>query len=101
MNNKKFKEVFPDLEPEENGETITNPETGKSIYLNEEELSVYYLLDGAQVMIVDLGGPTLKAVKPIQEELLKCLTYFKEENIEAYNILDLQQYESLSKRPKD
>lgn len=98
---KTFKEDFPGLEPEVKGETLTNPDTDKSIYLNEEELSVYNYLYGAQVMIVDLGGPNMKVVKGLQEELSKALTYFKENNIEVYNVLDLQQYENLSIRPKD
>ena len=97
----KFKEVFPGLEPEEKGQIVTNPETDRSIYLNEEELSVWNYLYGAQVMIIDLGGPNTKVVKGLQEELSKALTYFKEKNLEVYNVLNLQQYENLSKRPKD
>ena len=87
------KELFPGLEPEEQGETISNPLNNRSIYVNGEELSVLHYIRGAYSIIQDVGGPTEKASKIFKEELGKGLEWMKEHNSKVYDVLDLKQYE--------
>ena len=76
MNLKKNKELpkWFDGEVYDTGDTVTNPFSGESYELNREELSMYDLLMGAQMLQKwDLAR--------------KCLDWFRNNNAKAYMVL--------------
>ena len=68
----------------ENGDVVTNPINGKSIDLNALELSIYDLAIGFQMLLQ--MNPKLVSEDQMKT-LEKTLTWFKENNPEAYKVL--------------
>ena len=68
----------------ENGDAVTNPITGKSFDLNALELSIYDLAIGFQMLLQ--MNPKLVSEDQMKT-LEKALTWFKENNPEAYKVL--------------
>lgn len=66
----------------EEGDKVRNPFSGEEFTLNAEELSMYDFIMGAQmVMEMGMNQPTLV------EELRKGISWFRENNKEAYMTL--------------
>jgi len=66
----------------EEGDKVRNPFSGEEFILNAEELSMYDFIMGAQ-MVMEMGMNQQKLV----EELRKGITWFRENNKEAYMTL--------------
>ena len=64
------------------GDTVKNPFTGAEAKLNNNELSMYDFILGAQWLI-----ETRKSNKNIDAEFRKGLDWFRHSNAEAYMIL--------------
>ena len=66
----------------EEGGKVRNPFSGEEFVLNAEELSMYDFIMGAQ-MVMEMGMNQQKLV----EELRKGISWFRENNKEAYMTL--------------
>ena len=66
----------------EEGDKVRNPFSGEEFTLNAEELSMYDFIMGAQ-MVMEMGMNQPKLV----EELRKGISWFRENNKEAYMTL--------------
>tara|TARA_R110002012_G_C11596292_1_gene606814 strand:- start:950 stop:1201 length:252 start_codon:yes stop_codon:yes gene_type:complete len=66
----------------EEGDKVRNPFSGEEFILNAEELSMYDFIMGAQ-MVMEMGMDQQKLV----EELRKGISWFRENNKEAYMTL--------------
>jgi hypothetical protein len=66
----------------EEGDKVRNPFSGEEFILNAEELSMYDFIMGAQ-MVMEMGMNQPKLV----EELRKGISWFRENNKEAYMTL--------------
>ena len=66
----------------EEGDKVRNPFSGEEFTLNAEELSMYDFIMGAQ-MVMEMGMDQQKLV----EELRKGISWFRENNKEAYMTL--------------
>lgn len=64
------------------GETVTNPFSGETFYLNNLELSMYDFIIGANHLL-ERGLTSGKVVTEMQ----KGLNWFRKNNVEAYFIL--------------
>ena len=69
------------------GETVTNPFSGESYELTAEELSMYDLIMGAQLLIEENGGIFKKEAFKYQKDLRKGLDWFRKVNPKAYMVL--------------
>jgi len=81
MTKTKLPEWF-DGEVYEEGDKVRNPFSGEEYELNEEELSMYDFIMGAQ-MIVQMGMTTPRMIA----ELQKGLEWFRTNNPKAYMVL--------------
>jgi hypothetical protein len=70
-----------------NGETVTNPFSGESFYLDRTELSMYDFIKGAEYVIEMKGGPFSEKSTVIQREMIKGLDWFRRNNAKAYMVL--------------
>ena len=100
-NQKSAQEVFPDLDIYDRGEQVTNLQTRESFNLSAEELSVYDYVCGLHFQIRGLGGPEEEDAFEYRQELRKGLSWFKEQNNEAYDILNLKRLENFLIEPLD
>jgi len=66
------------------GDTVSNPYTGESIYLTAEELSMYDFIKGAEFV---LGTMPVGNSSKIITEMRKGLDWFRRANPEAYMVL--------------
>ncbi len=62
------------------GEIVTNPFSGESYELTAEELSIYDLIMGAQLLIEENGGIFKKEAFKYQKDLRKGLDWFRKVN---------------------
>ena len=69
------------------GEKVTNPFSGESYELTAEELSMYDLIMGAQLLIEENGGIFKKEAFKYQKDLRKGLDWFRKVNPKAYMVL--------------
>ena len=69
------------------GEIVTNPFSGESCELTAEELSMYDLIMGAQLLIEENGGIFKKEAFKYQKDLRKGLDWFRKVNPKAYMVL--------------
>ena len=69
------------------GEIVTNPFSGESYELTAEELSMYDLIMGAQLLIEENGGIFKKEAFKYQKDLRKGLDWFRKVNPKAYMVL--------------
>jgi len=69
------------------GEKVTNPFSGESYELTAEELSMYDLIMGAQLLIEENGGIFKKEAFKYQKALRKGLDWFRKVNPKAYMVL--------------
>lgn len=99
MSSRSANEVFPDLDIYDLGEEVTNPLTKESFNLSAEELSVYDYVCGLHFQIRGLGGPEEEDALEYRQELRKGLTWFKDQNHEAYTILNLKRLEDFLIEP--
>tara|TARA_R110001592_G_scaffold286188_1_gene554740 strand:- start:2513 stop:2764 length:252 start_codon:yes stop_codon:yes gene_type:complete len=81
MTKTKLPEWF-DGEVYEEGDKVRNPFSGEEYELNEEELSMYDFIMGAQ-MILQMGMTTPRMIA----ELQKGLEWFRTNNPKAYMVL--------------
>ena len=70
----------------EEGEDVTNPFSGESIYLNNIELSIYDFIMGATI-VLEAGIYSDKDHKKLQNDFDKGLRWFMKNNSKAYMIL--------------
>jgi len=73
----------------EKGAVVNNPYSGQDYELNALELSIYDIIIGAQATIDfiyngDMFDPN---TAPLQREMTKGLTWFRQNNPEAYMVL--------------
>ena len=71
----------------EEGETVTNPFSGKSYELNNIELSMYDFIMGSQYTIELMGGVFNGKTFDQQDLMRKGLDWFRKNNAKAYMIL--------------
>ena len=64
------------------GDTVKNPFSGEEIYLNAEELSIYDLIKGAE-MIAQMSGWNDEYIELIQ----KGIAWMRKNNPKAYMVL--------------
>ena len=64
------------------GDTVKNPFSGEEIYLNAEELSIYDLIKGAE-MIAQMSGWNDEYIELIQ----KGIKWMRKNNPKAYMVL--------------
>ena len=69
------------------GETVKNPFSGESIYLNHTELSMYDFIMGCQFIIEMKGGLFHPKGFNTQKDMAKGLSWFRSANAEAYMVL--------------
>jgi len=69
------------------GETITNPYTGDSYALTKEEISMYDLIKGAEMMISVGDWEDQENREELIEIITRGLDWFKTNNAEAYMVL--------------
>ena len=69
------------------GDTVTNPFSGESFYLDRTELSMYDFIKGAEYVIEMKGGPFSKKTIGIQNDMRKGLEWFRSANGKAYMVL--------------
>ena len=70
-----------------NGANVTNPFSGESYDLNNEELSMYDYIIGLQFTIDRKGGALHPNSFKYQKDLRKGLDWFRIANAEAYMVL--------------
>lgn len=89
MNGKKQSKLpkWFDGEVYDTGDTVTNPFSGESYELNAEELSMYDLIMGCQLMMEMRGGPFSRVTFEIQKDMAKGLDWFRNNNAKAYMVL--------------
>ena len=71
----------------EEGDVVQNQFSGESYELNAVELSIYDMIMGGQMMVEFMGGAFDKRTAPIQNEMAKGLSWFRQHNAEAYMVL--------------
>jgi hypothetical protein len=69
------------------GEEVRNEFSGETYYLNAVELSIYDMIMGGQMVIDLMGGPFNASTAEIQDNMAKGLSWFRENNAEAYMVL--------------
>ncbi len=76
-------EVYPE------GEVVRNPFSGQEYELTAEELSMYDLIIGLQMVIESLyGGDMLDPdTAYLQKDMARGLSWFRQNNAEAYMVL--------------
>lgn len=84
---KKVQELFPQLTIYTEGDYVTNPFSGESYELNNEELSLYDYIMGLQHMIERSGGAFNPATAKYQKDMRKGLDWFRVNNASAYMAL--------------
>ena len=70
-----------------NGETVTNPFSGKSYELNNIELSMYDFIKGSEYTIELMGGVFNGKTFDQQDLMRKGLDWFRKNNAKAYMVL--------------
>ncbi len=71
----------------EMGDEVRNPFSGETALLTAEELSMYDLIMGAQLLIEENGGIFKKEAFKYQKDLRKGLDWFRKVNPKAYMVL--------------
>ena len=69
------------------GAEVQNPFSGDCYTLNADELSMYDYLIGLQFTIDKIGGVFNPKTFPYQKDLAKGLSWFRQNNAEAYMVL--------------
>jgi hypothetical protein len=71
------------------GGTVTNPYSGATCELNSVELTVYARIINLERQINSQGGVFNPATSKLQNQMSKCLGWFRNNNVEAYyDLLD-------------
>lgn len=71
------------------GGTVTNPYSGATRELNSVELTVYARIINLERQINNQGGVFNPATAKLQNQMSKCLGWFRNNNAEAYfDLLD-------------
>lgn len=71
----------------EKGNVVKNPYSGREFKLNALELSVYDYILGLNNIIQEMGGAMDPRTARFQGEMAKGLSWFRNNNAEAYMIL--------------
>ena len=73
------------------GDTVTNPFSGESFYLDRTELSMYDFIKGAKYVLAMRGGGEIgemhESTIGIQREMIKGLDWFRKNSAKAYMVL--------------
>ncbi len=69
------------------GDVVRNQFSGESYELNAVELSIYDMIMGANMMMEMMGGPFDKRTAQVQNDMAKGLSWFRQQNAEAYMVL--------------
>ena len=86
MNNTKVPSWFTG-EVYEQGKVVKNPYSGREFELNALELSIYDYVLGLNNIIQEMGGAMDPRTARFQGEMAKGLSWFRNNNAEAYMIL--------------
>jgi hypothetical protein len=71
----------------EKGAVVKNPYSGRTCELNNIELSIYDYVIGLSNIIQSLGGVLEPKTGSFQKEMAKGISWFRNNNAEAYMIL--------------
>jgi cobalamin biosynthesis Mg chelatase CobN len=71
----------------QDGSNVTNPFSGESYELNNEEVSMYDYIIGLQILIDRKGGALHPDSFKYQKDLRRGLDWFRSANPEAYMVL--------------